>query len=81
MVVAPRIESGTSTMTNTRGLRLEDVVLHQIQTSPNRRLLAGIDSFRVPEGTPDSMVDLLRKMDAAELTAHRRSGRSRSSDH
>ncbi|VVS98224.1 hypothetical protein [Rhizobium sp. EC-SD404] len=54
-------------MSNVRGLRLENVVLHQIQTSPNRRLLAGMDSFRVPEGTPDAMVDLLRRMDAAEM--------------
>ncbi|AZN70178.1 hypothetical protein D5400_01805 [Georhizobium profundi] len=60
-------------MSNVRGLRLEDVVLHQIQTSPNRRLLAGMDSFRVPEGTPDAMVDLLRKMDAAEMANVQRS--------
>lgn len=43
-----------------------DVVLKQVQTAPNRRILAAMKSFRVDDETPQSMIDLLRRMERAE---------------
>ena len=66
-------------MSNRQGSRLEDVVLNQIQTQPNRRVLLVMEPFRVPGHLPDTMVDLLRRMEMAEHNAqgneNRRSAR------
>lgn len=43
-----------------------DVVLKQVQTAPNRRILASMKTFSVDNETPQAMVDLLRKMERAE---------------
>lgn len=49
--------------------RLDDVVVRQIQTKPNKRMLSRMPSFRVSQETPQAMLDLLRQMDMAEARA------------
>jgi hypothetical protein len=47
-------------------MHMEGVVLRQIQTTPNRRILSGMPSFRVESGVPDAMADMLRLLERAE---------------
>lgn len=55
-----------------RTSRVDDVLLRQIQTTPNRRMLKGMKTFRLESDTPTEMVDLLRRMEAAEARAMKR---------
>jgi hypothetical protein len=60
-------------MTGSEGTKkIDTVVMKQIQTATNRRLLRSMPSFGVDQETPDAMVDLLRRMEMAEVRAARR---------
>ena len=49
--------------------QLDDLVVRQIQTKRNSRMLGRMPSFRVEQDTPDGMMDLLRQMERSESRA------------
>lgn len=50
------------------------IVLKQIQMPANRRILHGMKSFNLDTETPDSMKDMLRRLERAESRRARASG-------
>ncbi len=55
---------------------MEELVLKQIQTAPNRRILSAMPSFKLDTDLPDDMMDLLRQIQAAEHGAYSRQRRA-----
>jgi hypothetical protein len=47
------------------------VVFRHLHSATNRRVLQGMSSFRPAEEMPDSMADLLRRLDIAESRQNR----------
>ena len=55
---------------------MERLVLKQIQTAPNRRILTAMTPFKLDAGMPDDMMDLLRQLQAAETNTPNRQRRA-----
>jgi hypothetical protein len=55
---------------------MERLVLTQIQTAPNRRILSSMPPFKLETELPDGMMDLLRQLQAAEHSTPNRQRRA-----